>query len=633
MAGEGTTYTIDIDAPIDSAEAAAASVAKLSERLTAAQSAAAQAAQAVKAGEASFKASEAAADRAAKSLEKMNIAIDAQRAKVEKLAAGTDGVVNVAAYRKASDQLAQMTVRQQEAARVALKTKAAMLAEAAALEELDAAASKTSKNVENLEKAHEQAKKASDAFTKAAESSKATGDLSAAGKAMKKLGGPLGQVADTAEGLIFDMKDLAGAIGAVGAAAVGVALVVAALAAAIVGVLVATSAWAVKMADAARSSALLSQGIAKSVDGGGMLEESIGELSKRLPQTRDELRNMAADLAKSGLEGKELRDKLAETAEEAARLKWGPDFKKQTISLNKLATRFGDNISDLFGSLRIEGLLEGLSKLADLFDKNSVTGKALKSVFESLFQPLIDGVTNLIPKIIAGFIQLQIWLLKALIAIKPYGSEILTVIQVLGVLAAIVVGVFVAALAVGIAIAVTFWTIMLTLGKAMQWVTEKFFGLGASIKEGLAGISLEDIGKNLIAGLVGGIAGAGPSVIKALTGVVGSAVDAAKSALGIASPSKVFAEIGMQTAAGMATGVEGATGEVKGALESMVAPPDASATVTPAATGASGGGHTFNITINGAGGNAEEIGEVVHRKILEILEGGGTQAGMAVADA
>lgn len=602
----GTTFDIDVDVSAAGVEPTAAAVASLAKQLAAADTAAVKAAEAVKAGEASYKQTEAAADRAAKALEKINVQMQT--------ASGS--------------RLQNLVARQAEAAKKAHEATAAMNAEAASLDKLKTAAVKASEAHGKISKAHDQTKKAVEALKKAQEAAKPSGDMSAAGNAMKKLGGPMGQVADLAEGLVFDMKDLAGSIGVAGAAAAGAVLVFAALAAALIGGVVALGVWAVKTADAARSSRLLSDGIAQSVEGGGELEDSIRELSKRVPQTRDELRNMAADLAKTGLKGDELTKALEKSAEEAARLKWGPDFKKQTLSLNKLATRFGDNLSDLFGRLDIGQLLEGLGKLVDLFDAGSVTGKAMRVVFESLFQPLIDGATNLIPKIIAGFIQMQIWILKALIMIKPYGSEILIVVKALGLLAAVVVGAVVVALAIGVGIAVAFWTIMITLGKAVMWVSEQIVGFGKTIIDYLSGLSLSDIGTNLVMGLVNGIMGAGPAVLGALGGIVGGAIDSAKKLLGIASPSKVFTEIGMQTAAGMAGGVEGGAGGVQSSLESMVAPPDAAPAT--ASVGA-GGGNTYQITINAPSGDAKEIGAVVEDILQRLLDGDATQIEGAVA--
>lgn len=79
----------------------------------------------------------------------------------------------------------------------------------------------------------------------------------------------------------------------------------------------------------------------------------------------------------------------------------------------------------------------------------------------------------------------------------------------------------------------------------------------SSCKEGLANIGSEfvSIGSNIISGLVSGIKSGISSVASAISDVASSAVSKAKSALGIHSPSKVFAEIGMYSDKGLAKGL------------------------------------------------------------------------------
>lgn len=81
---------------------------------------------------------------------------------------------------------------------------------------------------------------------------------------------------------------------------------------------------------------------------------------------------------------------------------------------------------------------------------------------------------------------------------------------------------------------------------------------GSNLINGLVSLPgrLVSIGSNIISGLVRGIQNAAGSVVSAITGVVGGAIDAAKSFLGIASPSKVFKEIGDFTMQGMELGIE-----------------------------------------------------------------------------
>ena len=80
---------------------------------------------------------------------------------------------------------------------------------------------------------------------------------------------------------------------------------------------------------------------------------------------------------------------------------------------------------------------------------------------------------------------------------------------------------------------------------------------GSNLINGLASLPgrVVSIGSNIIQGLVNGIKGAAGRVVSALGGVVNDAIAAAKSFLGIASPSKVFAEIGDFTMQGMEQGI------------------------------------------------------------------------------
>src|SRR5262249_5834714 len=122
-----------------------------------------------------------------------------------------------------------------------------------------------------------------------------------------------------------------------------------------------------------------------------------------------------------------------------------------------------------------------------------------------------------------------------------------------------------------------------------------------------------DAGGALIDGLVQGIAAGAGAFVQSLLGIAKSGIATVKGALGISSPSKVFAEIGMHTAGGMAQGVDrgsdgvaDASGALAVAAIGGAAAPTASGSASPARRGAGGGDRTFNITINGVK-DAEQI--------------------------
>jgi hypothetical protein len=646
---DGTSFEIDIGVNAGGVEAAAAAVTRLGDKLTAAGKASLEATQAVKDGEAAYKAAESTALRATQAVAKIGIQAAAAQGKLAKALDAGDSKAATKAYK----ELGRLADRHTAATKAANAANDALAAEAATLDKLSEAAKGAADAEGDLKKSLESSKAAAKQAELADAAARGTGKANEAAEAFGALGGPLGRVGQMAFGASDAMGKLKNSMGAAGPyiavaiAAAAVAAGVLAVAAAAVKATISIAKWAVGLADAARSNRLLSDGIAGSVKGGRELDAAVASVGKQVPIAAEELRGMAADLAKTGLKGDQLATALESAAIKASRLKWGPDFAKQMLSLDSQAARLKANFSSLFAGLKIDKLLEGLSSLVDLFDETSITGKVIKDLFEELFQPLIDGFTGLLPKARTAFIQLEIMVLKALIAIKPYGSKIMLVAKAFGVLALLVGGVVtLATVAFGVSLAMVAAAIGVVLGVigamviATGLLIKMFVDLANTVVNSLVagfqtvsnfleGFSLSQVGTDMVSGLAAGIANAGPAVLNAMKGVVTGAVSSAKKLLGIASPSKVFAEIGGYTGEGMAQGVEGSTDTVQGAMETMVAPPiDAAGggDAAPAAPAASGGGAVFNIEINAGGGDAQSIADAVRGAIQDLL----TQAGGGV---
>ncbi|MBR3367041.1 MAG: hypothetical protein IKG66_04530, partial [Lachnospiraceae bacterium] len=78
------------------------------------------------------------------------------------------------------------------------------------------------------------------------------------------------------------------------------------------------------------------------------------------------------------------------------------------------------------------------------------------------------------------------------------------------------------------------------------------------------------VGKAIVDGLVNGLKGAGHLLWDAAKGLARNALDGAKKALHIGSPSKVFRdEVGKMIPAGMALGIDDGTGEVEDSMDSL----------------------------------------------------------------
>lgn len=91
---------------------------------------------------------------------------------------------------------------------------------------------------------------------------------------------------------------------------------------------------------------------------------------------------------------------------------------------------------------------------------------------------------------------------------------------------------------------------------------------------GNLGSLLTQAGKDLIQGMINGIGSMGSALRDKAGNLAGGAVDAIKGKLGIASPSKVLTEIGMQTGEGFINGVDKMQRGAAGAMTDLVEVPE-----------------------------------------------------------
>ena len=136
------------------------------------------------------------------------------------------------------------------------------------------------------------------------------------------------------------------------------------------------------------------------------------------------------------------------------------------------------------------------------------------------------------------------------------------------------------------------------------------------------GAAAYSIGAAIVEGIVAGLSAGTGWVVSVVQGLGESVIAAVKGILGIASPSKVFAELGGFTAEGFAQGVDAGGGAVASSYETMVAPP-AAPVASPAGSGAAAGANvsiTVPITVQGGGGLDEEGAKSFAREATLLLE-------------
>lgn len=306
-----------------------------------------------------------------------------------------------------------------------------------------------------------------------------------------------------------------------------------------------------------------------------------------------------------GIVPRELAEKVDEATNalrafgDTAQSKLGGIVARQMLGLEVQGERLRSNIDGIFGGLDVEPALEGVQVLVGLFDKTTTAGQALKFLFEEIFQPIVDQAKNAAYVVEAFYLGFLIGAVKLYIALKPviktisefFGFEDTALLDVLtgakeageivayvfaGV--AVVFGAVVGAIGLLVAAVLAIPAAWFAMQAAIQsageaigvFVSEKFNAIVAFIK----GIDFVQMGIDIMTGLANGIVNGAGAVVSAITGAVGGAINAAKSMLGIASPSRVFADMGDMTGAGFVEGVEAQNDNAQAAMTELVEPPD-----------------------------------------------------------
>lgn len=135
------------------------------------------------------------------------------------------------------------------------------------------------------------------------------------------------------------------------------------------------------------------------------------------------------------------------------------------------------------------------------------------------------------------------------------------------------------------------------MGAKLDTVKSNVSSFGSSLVS-----SFSSMGKNVISGMISGIGSMVSSLYSSIKNALSGLVSKAKSALGIHSPSKVFAGIGEYMVEGLGQGWSGAIGDVEKMIDrDMTFSGHISTSSTNKATGGAGlAGANINIYVNGA---------------------------------
>lgn len=204
----------------------------------------------------------------------------------------------------------------------------------------------------------------------------------------------------------------------------------------------------------------------------------------------------------------------------------------------------------------------------------AMSGPAITGAITTVLLSLIKAINTLAPKIVMTLLRLIFLLVGALLAAVPRlvsaGMQL-----IVGILTGIgnKIGAVVTA-AVSI-ITGFIGGISKNMGRiiesGVQLILSFIRGLTSAINAHSAelGVAGGNLAKAIVSGMAKGIAGGLGVVVNAAKNLASSALNAAKSALGIKSPSKEFAKLGVFTTQGFAKGVVGSLANVKSSLALM----------------------------------------------------------------
>lgn len=486
------------------------------------------------------------------------------------------------------------------------------------------------------------------------------------------------QAAGGIEGLLGKLQNLRGLVAAGGPIAIAIMAIVGALGA-LVGALaaaaVALTRFGIASANARREELLQLEGLMTLRNWYGIaagsateLQRSIDDVAASSALARGAINAHAQGLYRAGLRGQALRDTLealaiTESVQGAAGVaRWrgrliaearagrsaralagvqsrlGALARRQMLGLDVQSRKLRESFDAIFRDVSIEPFLEGLNEITTLFSQNSVVGRALKTIVDAIFPPMLATLRRLAPVAQAFFEGLVIGALLVTIAVlrarnwlrRTFGdSELFANIDALklamyaGVAAIVLTAAVLGALA---ATAATLAAPFIAGAVAVVWLGQKL----RALVDWFRATDFTSLGAAIADGLVAGIRNGVARVTGAVRGLASSAREALAGALQIRSPSRIFAGLGTQIPAGLEQGITAGAPRVAGAVDRLVeVPADAEA---PSGAGGPAARAEMHISIGPVhvhtqATDAQGIGQDLGAELARILEGLAVTAG------
>lgn len=342
--------------------------------------------------------------------------------------------------------------------------------------------------------------------------------------------------------------------------------------------------------------------------------------------TRDQVAKELAAIMHTGVEAARLAlaqgtvkvDAAALALRRAVEKRFGEINARKLLDLTVIAQKFHEKLAALTADVKLEPFLKALEEMTHLFDSSTVAGESLKKLVTTLGNEIGPAFKALAPIAKAAFKEIIIGAFRITIAMYQMRNAIRDAFK--GHEDVVTMGDAIKAVTGfvdGLATAFVFTIRAITTGVVLA--IRAFFFLrdaAQSVRDFLSN-AWDSVGGSIVGGIAAGITGGAGEVVSALRNLATSGKEAFKRALGIASPSKVFAAEAAQIPAGTVQGIESGAPAVQGAADRMAPTPSG------APPGAPGGRL-------GAGGGVSVV--VASGAVQIIVQGGGEGAAKALSE-
>lgn len=308
---------------------------------------------------------------------------------------------------------------------------------------------------------------------------------------------------------------------------------------------------------------------------------------------------------------------------------------RRLLDLNVLSEKLSESFRALFADVDLDPLASGVRMITELFSQNTATGRALKSIVNALFQPLINQAgagAPIVKRFFQGMVIAALHVVIVLLRLKRWFADTFG-----GTLVSEAtkgkIAIYAGAAAFGV-LALAAGAAALAIAAALLLIVAPFAVIGGAIYLAVRGFRAlknfgrtlvndwREIGPQIIDGLVNGFRRGRDRAINAVRELGRAVIDEWKDILDIHSPSRVFASLGAEIPAGVAVGIDEGAPMADSALESML-------TIPNGIGGAGRGGSVLiqNVNIYTNTDTPEAFAAAFRDMLGDVLEGAAVEIG------